>query len=271
MCRRYHILSGPDDPSLKHAFLASIPRDLADETFRLFKTRKEVIDNQSLGTIFHQVLEALNKMCDQHKYFTKLLQPDKNMLRACKRSDLLIKCLDNIDCNCFMKKKKHFKKIHRSSFNGHQKKLRFLRCHRTRRLKHFTSSSNRCFICKRKGHFAKACPQKNAQSLKLIDFLAQNTKFNPDDNEVESLFSLTDKITPDTIAVVADESSNDEIYELYQAQPTISPSHPIPLAPVTFLTSTYARPIKAIALFDTGAHRTILNPKVLSPPLLGHP
>jgi len=53
MCRRYHILSGPDDPSLKHAFLASIPRDLADETFRLFKTRKEVIDNQSLGTIFH--------------------------------------------------------------------------------------------------------------------------------------------------------------------------------------------------------------------------
>jgi hypothetical protein len=67
ICRRYHILSGPDDSSLKHAFLASIPRDLTDETFRLFKTRKEVVDNQSLGTIFHQVLEALNKMCDQHK------------------------------------------------------------------------------------------------------------------------------------------------------------------------------------------------------------
>jgi hypothetical protein len=112
MCRRYHILSGPDDPSLKHAFLASIPRDLSDETFKLFKTRKEVIDNQSLGTIFHQVLEALNKIYDQYKYFTKILQPDKNMLRACKRSDLLIKCLDNTDCNCSMKKKKHFKKIH---------------------------------------------------------------------------------------------------------------------------------------------------------------
>jgi hypothetical protein len=82
MCQRYHILSGPNDPSLKHAFLASIPRDLAYETFRLFKTRKEVIDNQSLGTIFHQMLEALNKMCDQYKYFTKLLQPDKNMLRV---------------------------------------------------------------------------------------------------------------------------------------------------------------------------------------------
>jgi hypothetical protein len=35
--------------------LASIPKDLADETFKLFKTRKEVIDNQSLGIIFHQV------------------------------------------------------------------------------------------------------------------------------------------------------------------------------------------------------------------------
>ncbi|KAG5234177.1 zinc finger, CCHC-type, viral movement protein [Salix suchowensis] len=118
MCRRYHILSGPDDPSLKHAFLASIPRDLADETFRLFKIRKEAIDNQSLGTIFHQVLEALNKMCDQHKYFTKILQPDKTMLRACKRPDLMIKCSDNADCNCPMKKKWHFKKMHRSSFNS---------------------------------------------------------------------------------------------------------------------------------------------------------
>jgi hypothetical protein len=127
MCRRYHILSGPDDPSLKHAFLASIPRDLADETFRLFKTRKEVIDNQSLGTIFHQVLEALNKMCDQHKYFTNILQPDKTMLHACKRPDFLIKCTNNVTYNCSIKKKGHFKKIHRSSFNGHKKKWKFLR------------------------------------------------------------------------------------------------------------------------------------------------
>ena len=126
MCRRYHILSGSDDPSLTHAFLASIPRDMADETFRLFKTIKEVTDNQSLGTIFHQVLEALNKMCDQHKYFIKILQHNKTMLRACKRPDLLIKCSDNVDCNCPLKKKKHFKKIHRSSFNGRQKKWKFL-------------------------------------------------------------------------------------------------------------------------------------------------
>jgi hypothetical protein len=164
-----------------------------------------------------------------------------------------------------MKKKKHFKKLHRSSFNGRQKKWKFLRRRHTRRPKHFTPSSNRCFICKRKCHFAKTCPQKKAQSLKLIDFLVQNTKFNPDDDEVESLFSLTDEITPDTIAAVADESSDDEIYELYQAQPTISPSHPIPLAPVTILTSKYVKPIKAIALFNTGAHRTILNPKVIPP------
>ena len=60
--------------------------------------------------------------------------------------------------------------------------------------------------------------------MKLIDFLTQNTKFNPDGDEVESLFSLTDEITPDTIAVVADESSDNEIYELYQAQTTFTPS-----------------------------------------------
>nr|TKS11584.1 hypothetical protein D5086_0000071770 [Populus alba] len=265
MCRRYHILSGPDDPSLKHAFLTSIPRDLVEETFILFKTRKEVIDNQSLDTIFHHVLETLNKMCDQHKYFTKILQHHKTMLHACKRPDLLSKCSDNVDCNCPLQKKKHFKKIHRSSFNGRQKKWKFLRRRHTRCPKHFTSSFNGCFICKRKGHFAKTCPKKKAQYLKLIDFLAQNTKFNPDDDKVESLFSLMDKITPDTIATVVDESSDDDIYELYQAQPTITSSHQIPLAPVTILTSTYAKPIKAIALFDTGVYKTILNPKVLPP------
>ena len=77
-------------------------------------------------------------------------------------------------------------------------------------------------------YFAKGYPQKKTQSLKLIDFLAQNTKFNLDDDEIESLFSLTDENTPDTIVVVAYESSDDKIYELYEAQPTISPSHPIP-------------------------------------------
>jgi len=185
------------------------------------------------------------------------------MLSACKRSDLLIKYSDNTDCNCSMKKKKHFKKIHRSSFNGRQKKWKFLRRRHTRCPKHFTPSFNKCFIYKRKGHFTKACPQKKAQSLKLIDFLAklQSSILMM----MKSLFSLTDEITLDTIAAVADESCDDEIYELYQAQPTISPSHPIPLALVTILTSKYAKPIKAITLFDTGAHRTILNPKVLPP------
>nr|TKS07518.1 hypothetical protein D5086_0000112830 [Populus alba] len=169
-------------------------------------------------------------MCDQHKYFTKILQPDKTMPYACKRPDLLIKCSDNVDCNCPLKKK-HFNKIHRSSFNGNF-------------------------------HYEVAILDTPNTSLPTpID----TSSFNPDDDEVESLFSLTDEITPDTIAAVADKSSDDEIYELYQAQPTITPSHPILLAHVTILTSTYAKPIKVIALFDTRAHKTILNPKVLLP------
>ena len=106
---------------------------------------------------------------------------------------------------------------------------------------------------------------KKAQSLKLIDFLTQNTKFNPDDIEVEYLFSLTDEIIPGIIVIVVDESSDDEIYELYQAQPTIAPSYPIPLASVTILTSKYIKLIIAITLFDKRAHKTILNPKVLPP------
>jgi hypothetical protein len=80
--------------------------------------------------------------------------------------------------DCSITKKKHFKKTHSSSFHGHKKKWKFLRRCQTKHPKHFSPSSNKCFICKRKCHFAKTCPQKKAQPLRLIDFLAQNTKFN---------------------------------------------------------------------------------------------
>jgi undecaprenyl pyrophosphate synthase len=49
--------------------------------------------------------------------------------------------------------------------------------------------------------------KKKIQSLKLIDFLVQNT--NPDDDEIEFLFSLMNEIISNIIAVVTYKSSDD--------------------------------------------------------------
>ena len=48
---------------------------------------------------------------------------------------------------------------------------------------------------------------KKVQSLKLIDFVIKNT--NPNDDEIEFLFSLTNEIISDIIVVVTYKSSDD--------------------------------------------------------------
>lgn len=46
------MLGGMDDPSLKHAFIKSFPKKLADETFCLMKLKNKQESNSSLGEIF---------------------------------------------------------------------------------------------------------------------------------------------------------------------------------------------------------------------------
>lgn len=58
--------------------------------------------------------------------------------------------------------------------------------------------SNTCYFYHKKGHYAKNCPNKS-QAVKLMDFLAKTTRFDPKDNDVESIFSLDDELSPKTL------------------------------------------------------------------------
>lgn len=48
------------------------------------------------------------------------------------------------------------------------------------------NKSNKCYLCKKKGHFVKNYPNK-AQSMKLVDYLSKKTDFEPDEHDVKSI------------------------------------------------------------------------------------
>lgn len=67
MPKKFHILQGIDDPSLKQAFILSFPKDLAAETNRLINLKKLQVAYLNLGEIYHYVTKALENMFDQHQ------------------------------------------------------------------------------------------------------------------------------------------------------------------------------------------------------------
>jgi len=61
------------------------------------------------------------------------------------------------------------------------------------------SKSNRCFICGKKGHFSKECPQNSKKAVKIIQQIYQSTHLDLDDAYIESLFSEQDETDRETI------------------------------------------------------------------------
>ena len=122
--------------------------------------------------------------------------------------------------------------------------------------------------------FCKDCPKKE-KATKLLEqaqIHADDTPFS----DVESLFSLDDDYSPQALVVMAYstleedsnsdsyDASNPEIQTIYTSQPIIAPlTNPTPIAQVHILLETYSRPVPVIALFDTRAAATILQPKIL--------
>ncbi|KAL5548784.1 hypothetical protein UlMin_004015 [Ulmus minor] len=262
MTKRFYLIGGVDDPNLKQAFLSSIPNILGEETFRLLSTSGKTLQNTTLGELYQLVLRAQNKFIQEYMKQTKKLD------KVCNQKELQIKCPSHSSCSCSTRIRKHKKYKHydRSSksykfkrqFNNKKGPWKFLR-----RKKKFGKSSNRCYLCGMKGHFAKQCPK--GKTAKLITHIQESTGISLSDNDVESIFLVDEEITPETLCALQPYSDclDSDDQESFYKMTTINFVQPVPIVKMQVIPSKYSLPMKVVAFFDTGASFTIMNHDIL--------
>nr|AHC13200.1 polyprotein [Citrus endogenous pararetrovirus] len=269
----FYKLNGFNEPTLKHVFLASLPEELQPDIQRQLTASNLVIDNISLGKIFQLAKTCLDKLCEQKQFFKDLLKDKEPFRSACKKPYLQIKCKQKKDCDCSPKKKRHFRKFKSPEFSSRprrsRKPYRFFRKRSSSSKDSKRRKSSRCFICRKKGHFAKDCPNKRAKSIRLVEHLQATTDYSPQQDELEFYFSEQDEPNDETVFALqqsSDDSDSDQSQVIFHQQLlSLDTTVPIPSIKLQILPSKFQRPIPAIGLIDTGAQRSMINPHILPP------
>ncbi|KAH9698137.1 hypothetical protein KPL71_023898 [Citrus sinensis] len=269
----FYKLNGFNEPTLKHVFLASLPDELQPDIQRQLTASNLSLHNISLGKIFQLAKTCLDKLCEQKQFFKELLKDKEPFWSACKKPYLQIKCKQKKDCDCSPKKKRHFKKFRNPEFSSRprrsRKPYRFFRKKSSSSRDFKRRKSSRCFICKKKGHFAKDCPNKREKSIRLVEHLQATTDYSPENDELEFYFSEQDEPNDETVFVLqnsSDDSDSDQSQIIFHQQLlSLDTTIPIPSIKLQILPSKFQRPIPAIGLIDTGAQRSMLNPHLLPP------
>ncbi|KAH9680035.1 hypothetical protein KPL71_026387 [Citrus sinensis] len=266
----FYKLNGFNEPTLKHVFLASLPEELQPNIQRQLTASNLSLDNISLGKIFQLAKTCLDKLCEQKQFFKELLKDKEPFRSACKKPYLQIKCHKKKDCDCSSKKKWHFRKFKPPEFSSKPRRSR--KPYRVFKKKSSSSrefkrkQSSRCFICKRKGHYAKDCPNKREKSIRLVEHLQATTDYSPAKDELEFYFSEQDEPNDETVFALQNSSDSDSDQSqviFHQQSLSLDTTVPIPSIKLQILPSKFQRPIPAIGLIDTGAQRSMLNPHIL--------
>ena len=203
MSMLYYKLNGFNDPTLKHVFIASLPSELQPELQRRLTAFNLDIANISLGKIFQLTMLCLDRLCEQKDFFKDLIENKQPFASACKKPYLKIQCKDDKKCTCPTKKKGHFQKHPHRSSRKDKKPYRYFR-----KQKH-----NRCFICKKRGHFARNCPNKSAKAVCLIQHL-QKSSILVDQEDVVSNFPEQTEYDDHTTFILTESIDDSEIDEI---------------------------------------------------------
>ncbi|KAH9649266.1 hypothetical protein KPL70_025920 [Citrus sinensis] len=267
----FYKLNGFNEPTLKHVFLASHPDELQPDIQRQLTASNLALDNISLGKIFLLAKTCLDKLCKQKQFFKELLKDKEPFRSACKKPYLQIKCQKKKDCDFSSKKKRHFRKFKNPEFSSRprrsRKPYRFFRKKSSSSRDFKQRRSSRCFICKKKGHYAKDCPNKREKSIRLVEHLQATTDYSPKKDDLEFYFSEQDEPNDETVFAVQNSSDDSDNYQsqviFHQQLLSLDTTVPIPSIKLQILPSKFQRPVPAIGLIDIGAQRSMLNPHIL--------
>ncbi|XP_028798734.1 uncharacterized protein LOC114754141 [Neltuma alba] len=289
MSEKYYMLRGANDVNLRHTFIASLPDELQPELHRAINALHRNMADISIGEIYQLALATVDNLCEQQKFFKGMLKGQSKLRHACKKPHLKIKCKDDKDCSCSTKRKSHYRRFRypKGSYSRRRSRKPFLRYFKRR--KPYSKKSDRCYVCKKKGHFAKNCPNKTKKDVKMLEHLQTVLMIN-EDEDIESVIEEQDAQNEETQYVLPfseDEEFDSEslsqedddpqgyLYSLEQpvhpssflgslaSQPDHNKVTPKPNVKIHILPGRYEKPIPVIAFIDTGACRTIMNPDIL--------
>ncbi|KAL0284587.1 UNVERIFIED_CONTAM: hypothetical protein Sradi_7193400 [Sesamum radiatum] len=184
MSEKFYMLNGLNDPNLKHVFLASLPQELQPEIQRMIASSRRDVAQLSLGEFHQMTFAALDKLCEQQSFFKGLMDKKALLKKACNKSHLEIQCKKKM-CTCTSKTPRV-----RKGGKTRKKSLRFFKRRPFRKKK-----TDRCYLCGKKGHFARRCPSKKEKSAKMVAQILQISETALDDTDIESLYSEQDEQT----------------------------------------------------------------------------
>ncbi|KAL0386398.1 UNVERIFIED_CONTAM: polyprotein [Sesamum latifolium] len=245
MSEKFYMLNGLNDPNLKHVFLASLPQELQPEIQRMIASTRRDVAQLSLGEFHQMTFAALDKLCEQQSFFKGLMDKKALLKKACNKSYLEIQCKKKV-CACTPKTPRI-----RKGGKTKKKSLRFFRRRPFRKKR-----TDRCYLCGKKGHFARRCPNKKRKSAKMVAQILQISETTLDDTDIESLYSEQDEQTEDTVFAIHDDSFKEEDeHSTVEEEDDTQPYLPIYMMQASSTLETAFQP--------TGATKTMLNPEVL--------
>ncbi|KAH9686154.1 hypothetical protein KPL70_014259 [Citrus sinensis] len=256
----FYKLNGFNEPSLKHVFIVSLPPELQPNLQRKLTATNLSIVDISLGKIFQMAMLSLDKICEQKEFFKDLMEDKKPFSEACKKPYLKIECKDEKKCVCPTTKKRHFQKhFHRKSSS--KKPFRYFKKKDVSQYR--KKKSNRCFICKKSGHFARNCPYKPAKAVRLIQHL-QHFSLLSENDDVKSNFSVQSTQDDQTAFLIAESSDSEDISVISTVQTVNHVSTiPRPSLKMSILPSKFHKHIPVIGFIDIGADTSMIDPSVL--------
>ena len=88
MSGQFYTINGMDDVNIKWTFLNSLLEPLGDEILRMMNIQRITLNQASLGEIYQHMLIALEKLCNQRKFLSKMEKIHNKLKDNCKRKNL---------------------------------------------------------------------------------------------------------------------------------------------------------------------------------------
>ncbi|KAM7509736.1 hypothetical protein LguiB_008611 [Lonicera macranthoides] len=292
LSKRFYVLGGIDDTNLKQIMFHSLPDPLVVEAKKILKIQNREIKDLTLADIYEVFVDSVERMCNQQTFKRNIQKNADRIHSSCNKDWMKIKCKNDKACDCRTHRKgKYSRRTKRSKHKPYDDDKPWKKRSKHRKFKKKSSwkyvkrrnfrkkRSDGCFICHKKGHFAKNCP--NAKKKEA--FMALLQQYHPDiqESDIESILSAEDEASPETIMQIHysdddqlseptsetssyDSSSSTELPMVQSLEECLSLSpQPSPYAKIFLIRKPYAKPVPLTAFFDTGSTKSFMNPAKL--------